>query len=190
MLLSPKETCVVLYVFKPPGNCNTHMQWDLPFLSFQAVFLLSDSMAFWEPTLRILPMLSETRHVWGTSGIPIFLFFWTLKAAFPENVLLWWSHLPPEFTYGQSVPSLKLPKPSSFHHCFCYCFDKCLLHFNFHPPIHNPLSNREAAGTSMLVCLSIKIRVGFGENDQGALTLLNLKSLGRKRNYIYADTTS
>lgn len=82
-----------------------------------------------------------------------------------------------EFTYGQSVPSLKLPKPSSFHYYFYYCFDKCLLHFNFHLPIHNPLSIREAAGTSMLLCFSIKIRVDFGENDQGALTLLNLKSL-------------
>lgn len=96
--------------------CWVQPRWILWYLHAMETSLSLFSACFPLQILKFLRtytkdflMLSETRHVWGTSGISIVVFFPRPSRQLSlKSPLLWWSHL--QLTYGQS-PVASCPSP-------------------------------------------------------------------------------
>lgn len=182
MLLTEEANAVFCLCSNCPGDLRFCRWQGLPFLSFQPA-LPSDSRNFQEPTLRIPLMLTETRHVWGTSGMTIFLFLHP-AGSFPWKPLPQWFHLLPGI-HPQPTSGPKLPKPS----CFCSCFP-CVPTFILRP---QPPQQREPAERVCFWVEASKSGWALRKTIRGpfpSMTLLNLENLWRKKNCMYAGLTS
>lgn len=174
-MLWAKETCVVLGCVSVP--------WRLVIFVCQGVFPFSLSSLFLSPSWVLWffeNLCLGFLHYWlfGAYLDSLSFLSWTELAAFPEDPLLWWSHLPPGI-HPQLIPSRQPPQIVSQQP------EERLLCFNLPLPSTSP----DAKGGCWKECVpkwSIKIRVGFEESDggRGALcfhALLSLESLGRTK---------
>lgn len=137
--------------------------------------------------LRIPTILTKTRHVPGTSGIPCFYFPGASRQLSLKTPGLM---IPPATWYSPRAN----PWPHAFQVLLFPTSAFCVLtSTSRQQPSSAGRPSGEQAGTGALLIPSIKSRVSSEESDEGAfasISVLSLESLWGKKNYAYAAIIS